>query len=116
MLLPMLGPVEQVDTESERDGVTRFSTRHRGGAVADISVSLRATPEEAGNVYHFQSATREFRLPEPPGHRRDAFTRAAEALITLAEAGRTEHECDVRFGAAVTRILADAEASARAKP
>jgi len=116
MLLPMLGPVEHAAAEPEHDGVTRLATRHRGGARADISVSLRAKPEDAGNSYEFQSAKRRFRLPEPPGHRREAFTRAAEALTAMAEAGVTEHACDVRFGATVTRILADADAGARAQP
>ena len=39
-----------------------------------------------------------------------AFVTAYEDLARLIESGDRSHECDVRFGRDVVRVLADAEA------
>jgi hypothetical protein len=46
----------------------------------------------------------------------DAYAIAVAELVANAGAGRTDHPCDVRFGAHVVRLLADAQRQLSRRP
>jgi hypothetical protein len=48
-------------------------------------------------------------MPTRVGDLIDAYRTAVAELVAGARAGQTEHPCDVRFGAHVVRLLADAQ-------
>jgi hypothetical protein len=48
-------------------------------------------------------------LPRGGDSPTDAYGVAVRELVADAEAGRRSHPCDVRFGAAVVNVLAEAE-------
>jgi predicted dehydrogenase len=112
MLLPILGAVSSVSARFEGRR-TVLETTHINGAKSNISLSLRALPNEKVREYRFQNGDQKLVLPEPIFSTQEAFARAAEDLIGLHLNGKTSHFCDAAFGLAISRILAGAEKSAR---
>lgn len=112
MLIPLLGPVDHVSAEVHPDGGCMLRTVHRDGASAQASLTLRAQPGTEQTRYHFVSPTDELAFPEGESDRAATFRRAAEVLAAMIAAGEIAHDCDVRFGATVVRVLEAAEESA----
>jgi hypothetical protein len=83
--------------------------RHESGATSTASLTLDA-PSAAINVeMTLWGLAGVESVPGDPSEPVDALTRALHDLIDQVTTGTTRHPCDVRFGAEITRILADAE-------
>jgi len=64
-LIPMMGAVTAIEAQPEQDGFSIFRTWHERGGVADVSLSIRCTPDAVANEYRFAGPGRELSLPEP---------------------------------------------------
>ncbi len=111
ILDPVLGPVASIDASRGPDGYTRFSTVHLHGGIANVSLTLRAKPADAGIEYRFASDLDELTLPEPSFSRPEVFARAAGELVDNISRQEHAHRCNVDFGADVVRVLAAADLS-----
>jgi predicted dehydrogenase len=111
ILLPVLGPVLRIMAEQEPDGISRFQTVHEGGATADVSLTLRAPPSDAGIVYRFDGDAGTLTLPEPTIARPEALSEAAGDLVRMIAGRETAHRCDAAFGLEVVRVLEAAQLS-----
>lgn len=111
ILDPILGPVASIDASRGPDGYTRFSTVHLRGGTANVSLTLRAKPADAGIEYRFASDLDELTLPEPAFSRPEVFARAAGELVDNIVRHAHAHRCNVDFGADVVRVLAAADLS-----
>ena len=109
LLWAALGPVASVTADSGPADVTHLVLHHDGGATSTVTVTLSAPPTAEGLDLTIwgepgrSSAPRETDQPVIP--LRTALTELAEG----ARSGRVAHPCDVRFGRAVGRVLADAQ-------
>jgi len=115
VLIGALGPVEGVTADGGVGDLVHLVLHHSSGATSTASLTLGA-PQPAVNV--------ELSLWGPAGlspmPRRDdgpvaAYRVALGELMANAEAGRRSHPCDVRFGAAVVNVLAEAERQVAAR-
>jgi predicted dehydrogenase len=110
LLWACLGPVTRVTADAGPADVTHLILHHEGGATSTVTVTLSA-PESAGEsgllIWGEPGVT------EAPNETADPVAALRTALAELAEgarAGRAGHSCDVRFGHAVGRVLASAQA------
>lgn len=108
VLLTVLGPVERVSAERLPDRMTRVITTHRGGATAEMSLTLHAQASNLANEYRFLAGDETYILPLPVFARPDAFAAAAGELAANIRGGERRHRCDVDFGLEVVRVLAAA--------
>jgi predicted dehydrogenase len=110
VVLPVLGPVTGVTAVAGPRDLTFVLLEHAGGAVSRLTLAVdapaAAAREEA--VFAGEAGIRE--VPRGRWSPPDAFARAVDQLLAAA-AGGPAPACDVRFGAAVTTILAAAERS-----
>jgi predicted dehydrogenase len=111
ILDPILGPIVSVDASRGPDGYTRFSTIHLRGSTANVSLTLRAKPADAGTEYRFASDLGELTLPEPSFSRPEVFAGAVGELVSNITRREHMHRCNVDFGTDVVRVLAAAELS-----
>jgi predicted dehydrogenase len=109
LLTAALGPVVAVTADGGAGDLVHLVLHHSSGATSTASLTLGA-PQPAVHV--------ELSLWGPAGlslmPRRDdgpvaAYRVALGELVANAGAGRRSHPCDVRFGAAVVNVLAEAE-------
>lgn len=113
VLLPVLGPVSDVAGARGADDLVHLVLSHRGGATSTAALSLTMPPaatreglafyDEQG--WHDRPDTGQAASGDVVSHQQRALT----DLISNARSGRTEHRCDVRFGAEVVRLLARAQ-------
>lgn len=117
ILRPMLGPVIRVDACRRTGPSTALATSHASGANADISLTLRASPDDARIEYRFHGRDGAFTLPEPPIDRPAALANAAGALVNAIHDPKDANPLDAAFGLEVVRVLEAAERSmASGKP
>ncbi|GHC71154.1 oxidoreductase [Nocardiopsis terrae] len=111
VVLPVLGPVEEVTAVRGPRDSTHVLTRHRDGAVGSLSVTLDAAPE--ANTFAVDLYGEHGWRPVPAGDRSavEAFGTAVDRLSDQVRGGPGD-PCDVRFGREVVAVLAAAEASA----
>lgn len=110
VLLPVLGPVEQVTARAGVGDLAHLILTHAGGATSTASVTLRASRRAAGSDLAFWGGSGIFSMPPMAGTSKQAFARAVRELMEAVAAGRRSHPCDVHFGREVVRVLAEAEA------
>lgn len=115
LLWACLGPVTRVTADGGPADVSHLILHHEGGATSTATLTLSA-PESAGEfgllIWGEPGVT------EAPSETGDPVAALRTALTELAEtagAGRADHPCDVRFGYAVGRVLADAQAQIDAR-
>lgn len=110
LLLPVLGPVEDVRAAAGPRDTVHVALRHRDGASSEMTLSL-TMPEAAATqrvAFYGEPGWRE--LPAGlPFDATDALGEAIQALDTAAESGEP-HACDVRFGAQIVAVLDRARA------
>jgi hypothetical protein len=83
--------------------------RHESGATSTATLTLDA-PSAAINVEMTLWGTSGVEsVPGDSSEPVDALTEALHDLLDQVAIGATRHPCDVHFGAAITRILSDAE-------
>jgi len=115
LLWACLGPVTSVDAVPGADDVTHLVLRHEGGATSTATVTLSAPAAASGhNLFVWGEAGRSV-MPATPVDPRESLRTAAAELLACAAAGSSEHPCDVRFGRAVVRVLAAAQAQVDAR-
>ncbi|HEY5266239.1 MAG TPA: Gfo/Idh/MocA family oxidoreductase [Acidimicrobiales bacterium] len=105
-----LGPIVAVKAEGGAGNLAHLILRHESGATSTATLTLEA-PSEAIDVE--MTLWGESGIESVPGTTSnpvDAFTTALHDLMSNVAASTTRHPCDVHFGEAITRILADAEA------
>jgi len=113
ILHPILGPVARVDASRGPGGFTRLRTVHAGGETASVSLTLRATPADAGIEYRLVSDLGELTLPEPSCSPPEALARAAGELVGDIARHGYANRCSVDFGVDVVRVLVAADLSIR---
>jgi predicted dehydrogenase len=109
LLSASLGPVTAVTADAGPWGMTYLVLHHGSGASSAVTVTQHA--DEATHRYEVAVWGAGGRSAAPDWtHEPEAMLRIALGeLAVTAAAGRTSHDCDVRFGREVVRILADAE-------
>jgi predicted dehydrogenase len=115
LLWPILGPVEWVTADAGRGDVAHLVLHHRGGATSTVTLTLGAP--EAADGFDLQVWGEHGRASMPPlaDDPTGALRIAVAELAASARVGRGSHPCDVRFGDAVTRVLAQAERAIEAQ-
>ncbi|MFE1167872.1 Gfo/Idh/MocA family protein [Nocardiopsis sp. NPDC058789] len=110
-VLPVLGPVEEVTAVAGPRDSVHVLTRHRGGAVGSLSVSLDAAPEAGAFSVDLYGAHGWRAVPGGGRSAVEAFGSAVDRLLAQLRDGPGD-PCDVRFGRDVVAVLAAAQASA----
>lgn len=111
VVLPVLGPVEEVTAvPGPRDSV-HVLTRHTSGAVGSLSVTLDAAPEAGAFSVDLYGEHGWRSVPGGDRSAVEAFGSAVDRLLAQLREGAGD-PCDVRFGREVVAVLAAAEASA----
>ncbi len=109
LLWASLGPVTSVIAEGGPADVSNLILHHKNGASSTVTVTLSAPePAEYSEIYLWgeagrSAAPREADQPVIP------LRTALTELAHNARSGQVSHDCDVRFGYVVWRVLADAE-------
>ena len=105
VLVPVLGPVVRVRARREAGGIVLLHTTHKGGAVAEASMTLHASPGGKRSMYEFGAAGRTLTLPDPVLDQKAIFSRAAAELLDLIATGTHDHRCDIGFAFQVSTVL-----------
>ena len=110
-LCGMLGAVTSVRAERGPGDLTSMLMTHESGAQGSVSVAADLPSPLPGGTYFVGAHGR---VEPPPIDNWMAMSRAAygAAIAQLADESAAPHECDLAFGAHVTRVLAAAERSA----
>ncbi|MFE9400899.1 Gfo/Idh/MocA family protein [Streptomyces sp. NPDC006530] len=108
VLSGVLGEVTGLTAAAGSGDTAHLVLRHASGASSTADLSFTAPPAAAGVEVSLLGARGATAMPEWDGAL-GAFAAAIDALLDAARTG-VPHPCDVRFGARVTELLADAEA------
>jgi predicted dehydrogenase len=109
VLTASLGPVVSVLADGGPGDVAHLIMRHAGGATSTATVTVQAPPELDGFRLALWGARGRSPMPALAEDPVPALGTALSELIATAGSADRAHPCDVRFGAAVTRVLADAQ-------
>ncbi|MEV6298405.1 Gfo/Idh/MocA family oxidoreductase [Actinoplanes sp. NPDC051861] len=112
LVLPVLGPVTEVAGMAGERDLTHLVLRHEGGAISRLTLSVDAPPAAAREEALFAGEAGLAVPPRAQWRPEVALGRALDQLITAAGGG-ARPDCDVRFGASVTAILAAADRAVR---
>jgi predicted dehydrogenase len=116
-VVPLLGPVAEVSAVDGPYGTVHVLMRHASGGASTLSLTLDAPPGATATGFTYFGAHGTARLPEPDASGVQAFTRAVDELIGLAdrsaEGEPARHPCDVHFGRDVVAVLAAADTARR---
>jgi predicted dehydrogenase len=111
LLIPTLGPVEEVTALRGRGDATHVILRHEGGPSSEITVSATVPPAAERLRLELWGPSGFSEAPLTNADVRPPYARAISALVDSVETGRP-HECSAAFGADVVRVLeAAAESS-----
>jgi predicted dehydrogenase len=104
-----LGPVESVLADGGPGDVSHLILHHDGGATSTITLTVHAPADlDRFHLYLWGNGGRSV-MPSLSDDPLVALRVALTELRELADATDRAHPCDVHFGAAVTRVLAEAE-------
>lgn len=111
MLLPALGPVDDVTAVAGPGDTVHLVLRHTSGSSSSATLSL-TVPERAATMrFDVYGEHGWASVPKDHGVEAvDALASAVRSLVQAADAGPA-HPCDAGFGAEVVRVLARAEQS-----
>lgn len=112
VLIPILGDVTSVHCVPGRADTRHLTLRHSSGASSTATLTLSAPAASAEAALSLHGERGKAVMPHWDGAL-DAFGAAVDGLLEAVRTGRP-HPCDVRFGARLTEILAEAEAAAAA--
>ncbi|MEU7024472.1 Gfo/Idh/MocA family oxidoreductase [Streptomyces sp. NPDC046203] len=105
--LPILGDVTSVTCAAGRADTRHLILRHTSGASTTTTLTLSAPPATSEAALSLYGERGRSTMPGWDGAV-DAFANAVDALLESIRTGRP-HACDIRFGARLTEILAEAE-------
>jgi predicted dehydrogenase len=113
VLLPVLGPVRAIAGARGVDDLVHLVFSHENGATSTAALSLTMPPDATREGLAFYDEHGWHDRPDSgqaaSGDVVSHQQRAVTDLVANVRAGRTEHRCDVRFGAEVVRILAQCQ-------
>ncbi|MEU8622158.1 Gfo/Idh/MocA family oxidoreductase [Streptomyces sp. NPDC048623] len=112
VFLPILGDVTSISCTEGRADTRHLTLRHTSGASSTATLTLSAPAASAEAALSVYGEHGKAVMPHWDGAL-DAFGAAVDALLESVRTGRA-HACDVRFGARLTEILAEAESVAAA--
>jgi predicted dehydrogenase len=113
ILLPVLGPVDQVvATPAPRD-TTHVLLQHRGGAGSVMSLTLDAPAAATTHEVVLHGEEGFATVPAGGFSEVEAAVAAVDELVDAVAAGRPAHPCDARFGRDVVAVLAAADTARR---
>jgi predicted dehydrogenase len=105
MLLPVLGPVTEVTAMAGPHDMTHALLRHESGAISTLTLSVDAAADEVRQEIVFAGEAGLRQVPDAEWQPGQTLGVAISQLIAAAEGG-PKPDVDVRFGAAVTAVLA----------
>lgn len=111
IVLPVLGPVDEVVAVPAPHGVVHAILRHRGGAVTTMATSIDCPRAMADWAAAFLGEAGTARMPEAPDDAVPAFRAAIARLAANVAAGRATDPLDVRAGRDTVAVLGAAQAS-----
>lgn len=109
LLWASLGAVQEVTADAGPGDVTHLILHHQGGASSTVTVTLGASEAADGSDLYLWGEAGRSRAPGETHRPVEALRVALAELAANARAGRTDQECDVRFGRDVGRVLAQAQ-------
>jgi predicted dehydrogenase len=109
LLWPVLGPVERVTSDAGLGDVTHLVLHHRSGVTSTVTVTLGAPPAADGFSLQVWGEHGLTAVPEIADDPVISLRTALTELAAAAQSGEVSHPCDVRFGRAVTLVLAEAQ-------
>ncbi len=109
LLWASLGPVTAVTADAGPADVTHLILHHAGGATSTLTVTLSAAETAAGAHLELWGKAGRSAAPAETGQPGPPLRTALGELAAGARSGQLSHPCDVRFGRAVTQVLADAQ-------
>jgi predicted dehydrogenase len=104
-----LGPVQELTARAGKRDLVQLVLRHAGGAVSSYAVTIDAPAVVDRNTFTVWGSPGVFDTPRESPDPPVALAAAARELSLLFDAKSSEHPCDVRLGAEVVRLLAEAE-------
>jgi predicted dehydrogenase len=116
LLWAALGPVASVTADAGLADVTHLVLHHDGGATSTVTVTLSAPQAAEGLDLTIWGESGRSSAPRETGQPVIPLRTALAELAGGARSGRVDHPCDVRFGRAVGRVLADAQRQIDARP
>jgi predicted dehydrogenase len=109
LLTAALGPVTGVTADGGAGDLVHLVLHHSSGATSTASLTLGAPERAAHTELSLWGAAGLSPMPRTGNDPVAAYRVALRELVADAAAGRRSHPCDVRFGAAVVDVLAEAE-------
>lgn len=105
VLLPALGPVLELRALRGRDDEVEVITRHAGGAIGSVSVSLTSPPADRSAQWSIYAPEAEFVMPDSDEPATVAYSRMIDDLLTDGNSLTWSHPCDAHFARDVTKVL-----------
>jgi predicted dehydrogenase len=109
VLTAALGPVTGVTADGGAGDLVHLVLHHSSGATSTASLTLDAPERAAHTELSLWGPSGLSPMPRVGDDPVAAYRVAVRELVADAEAGRRSNPCDVRFGAAVVKLLAEAE-------
>jgi predicted dehydrogenase len=113
LLWASLGPVTSVTADAGLADITHLILHHEGGVTSTVTVTCSAPESAVANECYLWGEPGTSTLPTGTYDTVDALRTALTELAANARSGQVTHPCDVRFGAAVTHVLASAQQQLR---
>jgi predicted dehydrogenase len=111
IVLPVLGPVDEVVAVPAPHGIVHAILRHRGGAATTMATGIDCPRAMADWAVTFLGEAGTTRLPSETTDAITAFRAAVARLAANVAAGRTTDPVDVRAGRDAVAVLCAAQAS-----
>jgi predicted dehydrogenase len=109
LLTAALGPVTGITADGGAGDLVHLVLHHSSGATSTASLTLGAPERAAHTELSLWGPAGLSPMPRTDDDPVAAYRVAVTELVADAEAGRRSHPCDVRFGATVVNVLAEAE-------
>jgi predicted dehydrogenase len=109
LLTGALGPIVGVTADGGAGDLVHLVLHHSSGATSTASLTLAAPAPAVHVELSLWGPAGLSLMPDADDSPAAAYAVAVRELVADAEAGRRSHPCDVRFGAAVVNVLAEAE-------
>jgi predicted dehydrogenase len=109
VLTATLGPVRRITADHGAHDIVHLVLHHDSAATSTVTATLSAPTAAASATVTLWGEPGRSTMPTTAGGAIDAYRTAVAELVAGVRAGRTDHPCDVRFGAHVVSLLADAQ-------
>jgi len=113
LLWASLGPVTSVTAHAGPADITHLVLQHDGGITSTATVTLSAPAAAATAELCLWGKPGRSAAPMKSVQAVPALRTALAELAANAASGQVAHPCDVQFGSAINRVLADAERQLR---